>query len=96
MSAYLFFTDGSKKVIATETGITIWQALNGEIEPTEKQAEFLPKIKDVFLPPSAQSDSYRTAHKHILDKLAANASKTVQRPPTKAEDDHAEYERRYK
>lgn len=70
--AFLYFTDGTHKVISPETGLSIWQALNGDVEPTEQQAEFLPHISNVFLPPSIAPDSYVEAHRGIRERMTAH------------------------
>lgn len=64
--ALLWLIDGGFKVIEPEQAVTIWAVLNGEVEPTEEQAAFLPKVRDVFIPPSYQNqaEGYIQAHRH--------------------------------
>lgn len=67
----LWLTDGSFKVIEPEKAITIWSVLNGEVEPTEEQAAFLPNVRDIFIPPSYhdQAPGYLSAHKHARERF---------------------------
>lgn len=81
--AMLWLLDGSFKVIEPEKAVNIWSVLNGETEPTEEQATFLPNVKDVFLPPSyhAQAPGYREAHKHVARGFTADQAVSLNTTP---------------
>lgn len=45
-------TDGTLKPVEPDVAVSAYKALTGVTEPTEQQAEFLIRIKRIFIPPS--------------------------------------------
>jgi hypothetical protein len=84
--ALLWLIDGGFKVIEPQQAVEIWNCTNGLAEPTELQAQFIPKIRDVFIPPSyhAQASGYAEAHKHAK---ATAINKTPLKLDVRAVDD---------
>lgn len=67
--AFLALIDGRHKTIEPQIGVAIWNVLNGTVETedsglTDEQLAYLPRIKDVFIPPSFRSKAagYNDAH----------------------------------
>lgn len=100
--AMFLLTDNTMKVVEPEVARRAYDMLTGVIDPDERQAEFLTKIKRIFLPPSHRPDNYqhtespydsqKSIERPDVPQLAdANTS-----PVPKTSGFNDEYERRYK
>lgn len=62
--AVVVFLDGHRQIVNGEQGVAIWRVLNGEVEPTEQQADYCREIRDLYLNLREAPQSYFDKYPH--------------------------------